>query len=116
MVFYCYLFVFFIGELSEKLVAALTLKNLPQNTHLESAIKRTVEDAVAEQEYRLSHQDLFYREVTKIHRALKELTAGCEVVAHSDLNPKDIAKTISDTNEILLVLCDYFLIMGIFDR
>lgn len=93
-------------------MAALTLKNLPPNTLLENAIKRAVEDAVAEQDNRLSPQDVFYREVTKIHRALKELTAGCEEMAHSDLNPKDIAKTISETNDILLVICSCFYSCG----
>lgn len=82
----------------------MTLKNLPVNQILEKAIKKAVDATVAAYDYRLSHQDVFYREVTKIHRAIKELASGCEEAAHSDLNPKDVATLISDTNDVILVI------------
>lgn len=96
--------VYILGELSEKLVAALALKNIAANPLLENAIGRATEAEIAEMEYRLSHQDVFYREVTRVHRVMKELAACCEEAAHSDLNPKEVAGTIVDANDVMLVI------------
>lgn len=57
--------VYILGELSEKLVAAVALKRLPSSEILEKAITRVVDVAVEEMEGQLSHQDLFYRWVNR---------------------------------------------------
>lgn len=66
-------------------------------------MKKAVDATVAGLDYRLSHQDVFYREVTQIHRAITELTVGCEEAAHSDKDPKEVAKHIVDANDVILV-------------
>lgn len=85
------------------MVAAVVLKNVPPNSHLERAIKKAVEDSEIEPENGLSHQDIFYREVTRIYRGLQKLVAICEEAAHSDLNPTEFANLLNETNDIILV-------------
>lgn len=97
------LFFFIIGELSEKLITAVVLKNISPSSQLERAIKKAVEDSGIEPENGLSHQDVFYREVTRIYRGLQKLVAICEETAHSDLNPTEFANLLCETNEIILV-------------
>lgn len=91
------------GEFSEKLVAAITLKNLPANETLISGIKASVKDIEFQLVNGLAHQDLFFKEVTKTYKLFQELSDLCEDAAHSDLDPANVAQQISDTNEIFLV-------------
>lgn len=83
----------------------IALKNIPNNAQLAKAIKRAVEDCGIEPENGLSHQDIFYKEVTKVYRGVQKLVCICEEAAHSDLNPTEFAGLLRETNEIILVSC-----------
>lgn len=70
---------------------------------MENAIEKAISDYNTSTGNSLTNQDVFYREVSKIHRGLQELVNCCEDSAHSDLSPTQIAQVVHDTNEIILV-------------
>lgn len=91
-----------LGELAEKLVAAITLKNIPNSEILQKAIQKAVEDSPFDTEYGLTAQDIFYSHITSVHRALQEIVKLCEDAAHSDMNPIEVANYVKKSNVILL--------------
>lgn len=92
-----------LGEMSEKICAAIVLKSLPNSLILENAIEKSIKSYETEPGNGLTNQDVFYREVSKIHKGLQELVNCCEDTAHSDLNITEVAQIVHDTNEIVLV-------------
>lgn len=94
--------VYALAELAERLAAAAALRNRPHDEILEAAIERSVGRSEL-LENGLSSADVFYREVTGVHRAFREMVGMCEEAAHSDLGPVDVAKRIRDVNDIILV-------------
>ncbi|KAJ8938499.1 hypothetical protein NQ318_005163 [Aromia moschata] len=91
-----------LGELSEKITAAIVLKSLPNSLLLENAIEKAIEGSDTRPGNGLTNQDIFYREVSKVHRGIQELVNCCEDAAHSDLSPGQVAQVVHDTNEIVL--------------
>lgn len=89
--------------MSEKICAAIILKSLPNSLILENAIEKTIDSYETEPGNGLTNQDVFYREVSKVHKGIQELVNCCEDTAHSDLNPLQVAQIVCDTNEIVLV-------------
>lgn len=87
----------------EKNTAAIILKSLPNNLLLENAIEKAIVNFESEPANGLTNQDVFYREVSKVHTAIQELANCCEDAAHSDLSPAQVAQNVHDTNEIILV-------------
>ncbi|KRT80936.1 hypothetical protein AMK59_5243, partial [Oryctes borbonicus] len=90
-----------LGDLTEKVIAAITLKNISNNDILEKCIERAIGDN-GDLQNGLTHQDLFFREVTKITRGLQHINMYSEEVANSARNPIEIAETIRRCNELLL--------------
>lgn len=113
-------------EHAEKIVAAISLKNLhgryvllnsikalnlaPLNfflnffsfgTLIEQCIKYVVGDE--KPQHGLTLQDLFYREVSKITEGLQALTQWSENVCHSDRRPQEIALALRDANSVIVV-------------
>ncbi|CAH0552008.1 unnamed protein product [Brassicogethes aeneus] len=91
-----------IGELSEKITAAIVLKMLPNSLILDSAVEKAIQGYDFQPGNGLTNQDIFFREVSKVHRCIKELTANSEDVAHSDMSPQQVVQHINDTNDIIL--------------
>ncbi|KAJ8941363.1 hypothetical protein NQ314_010426 [Rhamnusium bicolor] len=88
----------------KKITAAIVLKSLPNSLILENAIEKAIEHFESEPGNGLTNQDIFYREVSKVHRGIQELVTCCEDSAHSDLNPAQVAQIVHDTNEIVLTV------------
>ncbi|GJQ78399.1 putative nuclear pore complex protein [Trypoxylus dichotomus] len=93
--------VYVLGDLAEKVIAAITLKNISNDDILEKCIGKTIGDS-DDLENGLTHQDLFFREVTKIARGLQQINIYSEEVANSAQSPSAIAETIRRCNELLL--------------
>ncbi|CAH1978388.1 unnamed protein product [Acanthoscelides obtectus] len=93
-----------IGELAEKITAAIVLKSLPNSLILENAVEKAIKYFDSEPKNGLTNQDVFYREVGKMHRGIQELANCCEETAHSDLSPGQVAQVVHDTNEIILTV------------
>ncbi|XP_025830293.1 nuclear pore complex protein Nup133 [Agrilus planipennis] len=91
-----------LGELAEKLTVAIALKSSEAGPILDYAIEKAVGGPNVEHLDGLTNQDVFYREVNKIHRGLQELVNRCEDAAHSDLDPGEVAVLICETNDLLL--------------
>lgn len=89
--------------MSEKICAAIVLKSLPNSLILENAIEKAIKSYETEPGNGLTHQDVFYREVSKIHVGIQEVVNCCEDTAHSDLTFAQVAQIVHDTNEIVLV-------------
>nr|CAD7405905.1 unnamed protein product [Timema poppensis] len=93
-----------LGEYAEKIRAAIVLYSLQQeHAMIETAIKRVL----AEQKEKLprlglSHQDLFYRQVTEVQRVLQMLAKCCNDLIHSDRRPQEVTDTVSETNSVIL--------------
>lgn len=96
--------VYALGEFLEKNTAAIILKSLPNNLLLENAIEKAIVNFESEPANGLTNQDVFYREVSKVHTAIQELANCCEDAAHSDLSPAQVAQNVHDTNEIILTV------------
>ncbi|XP_044731324.1 nuclear pore complex protein Nup133 [Chrysoperla carnea] len=98
-----------IAEHSEKIVAALSLRNL-QNEHLnllERVMQASLEDEGlqnSESSSSLTIQDLFYRSVTRVHRLIQQLSILCVQQSHSDLAPLQFATLLHEANTILLAV------------
>lgn len=92
----------FIGDLTEKVVAAITLKDISSDEILERCIEKAI-DTRSDFENELTNQDVFFREITRISRGLQQINAYSEEVANSALNLTEIAETIRKCNELLLV-------------
>ncbi|XP_057660912.1 nuclear pore complex protein Nup133 [Diorhabda carinulata] len=93
-----------LGECLEKISAAIICKSLPNNILLENAIEKAIINFESEPGNGLTNQDIFYREVSKVHTVIQELSNCCEDSAHSDLSPIEIAQNVHDTNEIILTV------------
>ncbi|KAJ8925587.1 hypothetical protein NQ315_009427 [Exocentrus adspersus] len=93
-----------LGELSEKITASVILKSLPNSLIMENAIEKAIQYFDASPGNSLTNQDIFYREVSKVHKGIQELVNCCEESAHSDLNPTQVAQVVHDTNEIVLTV------------
>ncbi|XP_023018139.1 nuclear pore complex protein Nup133 [Leptinotarsa decemlineata] len=93
-----------LGELSEKITAAVVMKSLPNSLIMEEALEKSIAYFQTEPGNGLTNQDVFYREVSKVQRGIQELVNCCEDSAHSDLNPAQIAQVVNDTNEIVLTV------------
>lgn len=70
---------------------------------MENAIEKAITHFNTSPGNSLTNQDVFYREVSKVHRVIQELVNCCEESAHSDLSPIQVAQVVHDTNEIVLV-------------
>lgn len=90
------------------MVAAIALKNIPSEDILEKCIERAVGDEV-DPDGGLTHQDLYFRQVSKINRGLQQINIYSEEIANSAQNPVEIAETIRKCNEILLVSLKRFI-------
>ena len=95
--------VYVLGELAEKIVAAITFKNMANNNILEKAIEKAVAESDTRPENGLTFQDVFFREITQVHKGVQELVNYCEDISHSNMTPAQIVEVIHDTNEIVLV-------------
>lgn len=86
-------------------MAALALKNLSNSSLLEKAIEKAVmgDEYETVPENGLTHQDVFFREVSRVHRGLQELVNYCEDISHSDLDPVKVVDVINETNTIISV-------------
>ncbi|XP_018569025.1 nuclear pore complex protein Nup133 [Anoplophora glabripennis] len=93
-----------LGELSEKITAAIVLKSLPNSLIMENAIEKAIQHFDITPGNGLTNQDIFYREVSKVHKGIQELVNCCEDSAHSDLSPTQVAQVVHDTNEIVLTV------------
>ncbi|RZC40660.1 nuclear pore complex protein Nup133 [Asbolus verrucosus] len=94
--------VYVLGELAEKITAAIALKNVPSSRTLEKAIEKAIADWDTQPENGLTHQDVFFREVTRIHKGVQELVNYCEDVSHSNTNPPQIVEIIHESNDMVL--------------
>ncbi|KAJ9592509.1 hypothetical protein L9F63_015826, partial [Diploptera punctata] len=95
-----------LGEHAEKLVAAITLKSLRtnQNGVIEAGIKYVIAERDEKPSGGLTNQDLFYREVTKVHQLIQVLTKRMEDCVHSDRRPQEIATMIEEANTVILAV------------
>ncbi|KAK5648850.1 hypothetical protein RI129_003742 [Pyrocoelia pectoralis] len=92
-----------LGELPEKIAAAISLKRIGSNEVFEKAVDMSINDSEVSTETGLTKQDILFSEVRTIYKILQELVNRCDQVAHSDLNPSQVVALIKDTNDILLV-------------
>ncbi|KAG5890186.1 hypothetical protein JTB14_010650 [Gonioctena quinquepunctata] len=93
-----------LGELLEKITAAVVMKSLPNSLIMEEALEKAIVHYKTETGNGLTNQDVFYREVSKVQRGIQELVNYCEDSAHSDLSPPQVAQIVHDTNEIVLTV------------
>lgn len=98
----------FLGENSEKIVAAISLKSINTTDIIENAIDRVVRDYSIPFESNLTNQDLFYKNISTIYKALQEMVSICSETVHSDLGLAETAELIRNTNEVLLVRLAHF--------
>lgn len=96
---------YILGEFAEKIVAAINLKNVANSEILEKAIEKSTDK---KPENGLTYQDLFFREISQVHKGIQELVNNCEEVSHSNKNPTQIAEILHETNDIILVSFEYF--------
>jgi nuclear pore complex protein Nup133 len=94
--------VYVLAELAEKSVAAIALKNASNSRTLERAIERAVADSETQPENGLTYQDIFFREVSQIHRGIQEMVNYSEDASHSNMSPSQIIEIISETDDIIL--------------
>ncbi|XP_069672597.1 nuclear pore complex protein Nup133 isoform X3 [Periplaneta americana] len=97
---------FVLGEHAEKLIAAIALRTLQANHSnvIETAMKYVLEERDEKPSAGLTHQDLFYREITKVHQIIKVLAKRSEEVVHSDRRPQEVANMIAETNIVILAV------------
>lgn len=94
----------FLAELAEKITAAIVMKSLPVSVVFEDTIARAVKNYSTEVSRNLSKQDVFYREVTRVHESFLWLAKICEESSHSSLGPDDVARIIHEGNQITLTV------------
>lgn len=92
-----------LGEHAEKLVAAIALKTHQANHSavIEEAMKCVVGERPSGG---LTYQDLFFREVTRVHQIIQVLSKKSEDLVHSDRRPQEVASMIAETNTVILAL------------
>ncbi|EFA05993.1 Nuclear pore complex protein Nup133-like Protein [Tribolium castaneum] len=93
---------YIMGEISEKIIAAISLKTVAYNQVLEKAIEKATAESETKPENGLTYQDVFFREVSQVHRGIQEMVNYCEDKSHSNMDPAQIVDMIHDTNEIIL--------------
>ncbi|KAK6635816.1 hypothetical protein RUM44_001070 [Polyplax serrata] len=91
-----------LAECGEKIVAAIALKKL-QSSH-SSLSDQCVKHVVGKEKltHGLSHQDLFYREVSRIVEGLQFFGHWSENLAHSSRRPQEVAVALSEANTVFL--------------
>lgn len=77
-------------------------------TDIQDALDYVVRELYEEPKPGLSNQDIFYREVTKIHRGLWALVEKCVQASTTNTDPVQLIALISETNNILLVILQSF--------
>ncbi|XP_046402089.1 nuclear pore complex protein Nup133 [Ischnura elegans] len=95
-----------LAEHEEKLVAAISLKTLHpvHNALLDPVIKRVQVDRGMLTDGCLTHIDLFFKEVSKVHEAIPVLCQYSEEVVQSSRPPDEIASTLAEANTIILTV------------
>lgn len=93
-----------LGEHAEKVVAAISLHLLqPQySTVIETNIKLLLADERKTPTGALNYFDIFYQEVTNIHKIFHFISKWSEDIAHSDRRPQEVAKLLADSNAVIL--------------
>ncbi|XP_076632615.1 nuclear pore complex protein Nup133 isoform X2 [Colletes latitarsis] len=92
-----------LGEYAEKIVAALTIYNL-QNRY-SSIVDAVIEQTLSPESYvsdELTNRDIFYREVTTVHKFFPTLVNNTCQVTQSERPIQQIAYYIMQVNAILL--------------
>ncbi|KAG8228598.1 hypothetical protein J437_LFUL009303 [Ladona fulva] len=85
-----------LAEHEEKLVAAISLRNL-QTEHsalLDTIIKRVLSERGTSISSNLTHMDLFFQEVSRVHEALQVMSIYSDEIAQSSRSPDEIATTL----------------------
>ncbi|XP_044263471.1 nuclear pore complex protein Nup133 [Tribolium madens] len=93
---------YIIGELSEKIVAAISLKTAANSHVLEKAIEKATTESETRPENGLTYQDVFFREISQVHKGVQEMVNYCEDMSHSNMNPTQIVDMIHEANDIIL--------------
>lgn len=93
-----------LAEQAEKLVAAIALHQLQgeHSTLIETAIRLALELEKEKPTGKLNAKDLFYRKVSGIQRAIQVLVKWSEDQVHSERSPTEVARQLSEVNEIIL--------------
>lgn len=101
--------VWILGEYSEKIVAAMSLKSLPTNEVIDNAIENVVKVYEGQFDDNLTSQDIFYKDIPKIYTVFQEMVSICNTAVHSDLSVQEAAILIKNTNDVILVSnCAFF--------
>ncbi|XP_050314136.1 nuclear pore complex protein Nup133 [Anthonomus grandis grandis] len=93
-----------LAELAEKIAAAIILKGLPVSYVLDSAMERAVTNYSTQPSDGLSKQDIFFREISRIHEGFLWLAKICEECSHSTLGPDSVAIQIHEGNKVTLAV------------
>lgn len=93
-----------LAEQAEKLVAAIALHQLQSEhgTSIETAIRLALDMERERPTGKLNAKDLFYRKVSGIQRAIQVLVKWSEDQVHSERSPAEVARQLSEINEIIL--------------
>ncbi|XP_076262413.1 nuclear pore complex protein Nup133 isoform X2 [Rhynchophorus ferrugineus] len=96
--------IYFLSELAEKITASIVLKKLPVSVLFEDALEKTVRKFASETGSGLSRQDIFFREVSRVHEGILWLSKICDDVAHSAMGPIEVAAAVHEANSIMLAV------------
>lgn len=90
-----------LADHSELIVAAISLKGLmaQHNTLLQEIIDQLYDLGSHKS---LTKQDLFFKEVINIHKAIWALTNKCNEETKTDINPIHLINLITETNNIIM--------------
>lgn len=92
-----------LGEYAEKIVAALTIYNL-QNRYPD-IVDTIIEQTLSPESYvsdELTARDIFYREVSTVHRFLPTLVNNASEITQSERPIQQVAQYIMQVNAVLL--------------
>lgn len=92
-----------LADHSELIIAAISLRSLMS---LHSTLLQEIIDQLYENESKrgLTKQDLFFKEVTEIHRAICALSDKCDRECKTDINPIHLINLITETNNIIMTV------------
>ncbi|XP_071453721.1 nuclear pore complex protein Nup133-like [Hetaerina americana] len=95
-----------LAEHEEKLVGAISLKALHpiHNGLLDPVIKRVQVERGKLADGCLTHVDLFFKEVSRVHEAIPLLSQYSEEVAQSSRSPDEVATILAEANSIILTV------------
>ncbi|XP_030748548.1 nuclear pore complex protein Nup133 [Sitophilus oryzae] len=91
-----------LAEFAEKNTAAIVMKGLPITYMFETTLGSVVKHYNTETGSNLSNQDIFFREVSRIHEGINCLSKICEDIAHSGSGPMNVSAAIQEANSIIL--------------